>query len=255
MTNEREAKHIPPYTALAVGYDVVMRHVPYDMWAEYAHGLLLHHHEAPEAVLELGCGTGSLALEMQPLGPYDYLATDGSTQMIEVARRKAALRDVDVRFEVLDFSGFAVEEPVDAVILLYDGLNYLLQEEEVRGLLVSAFDALKPGGVFLFDQSTPANSLHNAEFFEDEGSQDGFTFVRHSSYDAETRLHTTVFDISIGEVAFRERHVQRAYHMDEVLALIRATPFEREGAYDDFSTEPATEASDRIHWVLKKPAS
>lgn len=241
-----------PYTALAVGYDVVMQHVAYDLWAEYAHDVLLRHHARPQSVLELGCGTGSLALELQPLGPYTYLATDGSSYMIQVARRKEALAEAAVRFEVADFTDFRLSDPVDAIVLLYDGLNYVLEEADLRDLFRCAYAALKPHGVFLFDQSTPANSVNNEAYFEDEGEQDGFSFARRSSYDPERHLHTTTFDLTIAGTDYREQHVQRAYALREIRTLVQDTRFEEVAAYDGFTTEPATEASERVHWMLKK---
>ena len=248
-------RETPPYTALAAGYDLVMAHVDYEGWADYAHGLLQTRQPAPETILELGCGTGSLALALQPLGDYRYTATDASAEMIRVARRKAELEDLPIRFEVADFAGFGevAEAPADAVVLLYDGLNYLLEEADVRALLDAAFAALRPGGVFLFDQSTPANSINNDAFFEDQGAADGFAYVRRSRYDADVQLHTTTFELTVGGARFHEEHRQRAYALGEIRALIAETGFEEVGAYEDFTTAPATEASERVHWLLAKP--
>lgn len=248
----QNSKSSSPYSALAAGYDVVMEHVAYDAWAEYAHGLLQQHHPDPRTLLELGCGTGSLALELQPLGPYDYTGTDASPEMIRVARAKAQLIGAPVRFDVADFTDFRVEEPVDAVVLLYDGLNYLLEEEGVRALLRCAYEALKRGGIFLFDQSTPANSINNEAFFEDTGAAEAFQYVRRSRYDRERRIHTTTFELTIEGRDYEETHRQRAYALGEIRALIRETSFEELAAYNDLSTAPATEATERIHWVLRK---
>ena len=245
-------KETAPYSALAAGYDVVMAHVDYTHWATYAHERLQAHHPDPRSILELGCGTGSLALALQPRGPYRYRATDGSSEMIRIARRKAALAELPIRFEVADFTDFRVDEPVEAVVLIYDGLNYLLETDRVAALLRCAHAALKPGGLFLFDQSTPANSINNADYFEDEGRAPNFTYLRRSQYDAVARLHTTTFDLSVGGKPFREQHVQRAYNLDEVRALVQATAFDEIAAYDDFTTAPATDASERIHWVLRR---
>jgi SAM-dependent methyltransferase len=249
----RSRKETAPYSALAAGYDAVMAHVDYVAWAAYAHERLHAHHPDPRSILELGCGTGSLALALQPRGPYRYRATDGSAEMIRIARRKAAMENAPIRFEVADFTDFRVDEPVEAVVLLYDGLNYLLEGERVRALLRCAYEALKPGGLFLFDQSTPANSINNADFFEDEGRTRSFTYRRRSQYDKAARLHTTTFFLTVDGTHVQERHVQRAYHLNEIRDLVRATSFEEGAAYDAFSTAPATDASERIHWILRRP--
>lgn len=242
-----------PYTALAAGYDLVMAHVDYDLWAEHIHELIQRHHPDPRWLLELGCGTGSFALKLQPHGAYHYTGTDGSSEMIRVACRKAELDGATISFSVADFTNFQVETPVDVVVLLYDGLNYLLEKKGIRAMLRCAYAALRPGGIFLFDQSTPANSLNNEDHFEDQGGEQNFDYTRYSRYDAETRLHTTTFDLRVAGRRFREEHVQRAYTMHEIRALIQETDFEEAAAYDNFLVQPATKESERIHWILRRP--
>ncbi|MEM6647382.1 MAG: class I SAM-dependent methyltransferase, partial [Bacteroidota bacterium] len=205
-----DAETRPPYSVLAAVYDVVMEHVDYDIWAEYVHELLQMHRHPFTSVLELGSGTGSFAFAFQEWGPYDFVAIDASPQMTEVARRKAEMYNAKVQFEVADFTNFRLEHPVDFAVLLYDGLNYLLLEEQVRDLFRCVHAALKPGSLFLFDQCTPANSINNADFFGDEGEAEGVTYVRKSHYDVETMLHTTAFDITVGDAVFSETHVERA---------------------------------------------
>ena len=254
MQATRRGKTTPPYTALAAGYDTVMAHVDYDVWAAYVHILLQAHHPDPRSILELGCGTGSLALALQPRGPYQYTATDGSAEMIRIARRKAELAACPIRFGVADFTDFRVEEPADVVVLLYDGLNYLLEEDHVAALLRCAYEALRPGGVFLFDQSTPANSLNNEDFFEDAGRARNFAYTRQSRYDAAKRLHTTTFALTVGKEYFHEQHVQLAYTLGEIRTLVQQAPFAEVAAYNDFTQNAATDASERIHWILRRPA-
>jgi SAM-dependent methyltransferase len=245
-------KSVAPYSVLAAGYDVVMEHVEYEAWAGYVDALLKEHHPAPEAVLELACGTGSLALELQPLGPYRYAGTDLSEDMLRVARAKAELAGAPIHFARADFTDFRADPPVDVLILLYDGLNYLLAEDRIRALFRCAWRALRPGGIFLFDQSTPANSINNEPYFEDRGRADVFSYVRRSRYDRERRLHTTTLDMTVDGRSFREEHVQRAYDVAEVRALLAETPFELLALYDNFSFRPATDASERVHWVVRK---
>ena len=160
---------------------------------------------------------------------------------------------VDVQYEVADFTNFRVSEPVDVVLLLYDGLNYLLEAEAIRSLFRCVFQALAPGGVFLFDQSTPSNSVNNEDAFEDEGEAEGFRYVRDSHYDRDSRLHTTTFTLFLEGKAYHETHVQRAYELAEMHALLQATDFEPPVAYDGFSGDPADERSERIQWVVRKP--
>lgn len=242
-----------PYTVIARGYDFIMAHIDYEHWAVFTDDLLWKHHPNPRSIRELGCGTGSFALHLQPLGEYDYTGTDLCPEMIAVARQKAEEDEIQVTWAVEDFTKFRVAAPHDVIILLYDGLNYLLDEDEVASMLECVYEALRPGGIFFFDQSTPANSINNEAFFCDEGELDGFSYVRGSEYDRETRLHITTFEISIDGQSYVERHIQRAYTLEEIRTQILNAGFEIEATFDGFSSRRARESSERVHWLVRKP--
>jgi SAM-dependent methyltransferase len=245
-------RDVDPYSRLAAGYDVVMEHVDYDGWARYAHGLLRRHAPAARTVLELGCGTGSLATALQPMGPYEYLATDRSPEMLAVAEAKADFEGADVAFAVADFLDFRTDPPVDAVLLLYDGINYVLEPEGIAAVFRGVHRSLKEGGVFVFDLSTPANSENNADWFEDEGSADGFSYRRTSAYDPESRLHVTTIDMTVEGESFREEHRERAYTVDEIRPLVEACGFRVEAMLDGFGSREADSRSERVHWVARR---
>lgn len=242
-----------PYSVIAKGYDLIMAHVDYDYWAQYTDQLLWQFHENPLSVRELGCGTGTFAIHLQPLGPYEYTATDISPFMVDMARQKAEHEEAPIQFEIEDFSSFTVKSPHDVIVLLYDGLNYLLEEDKVLSLFECCMKALKPGGIFFFDQSTPANSINNEAYFSDEGSMEGFSYIRRSEYNKSTCLHTTTFEIQLGEETFFEKHVQRAYSQDTVKALLEKAGFKIEMAFDGFTAKPASDLSERIHWLVRRP--
>lgn len=245
-------KNVEPYSVLAAGYDLVMAHVDYEAWADYVDHLIDRHHDAPNEIVELGCGTGSLALELERRGYRNMLATDRSQAMLDVAERKAREAGARLRFARKDFLDFSLENPADVLLLLYDGLNYLLEPENVARLFRQSYGALAANGVFLFDQSTPANSLRNELDFADRGEHDLFSYERTSRYDAETRLHTTTLDLIVRGRRFRERHVQRAYTIDEIRKLVTDAGLHVEAAYDGFSLDAATPKSERVHWVVRR---
>ena len=240
----------PPYSVIATGYDVIMQHVDYLDWAEYTHELIQHTLPGARRLLELGCGTGTFGILLQALGKYDYTGTDIAEDMVALARQKSKAAGINITWDIADFTRFTVDEPYEVIILLYDGLNYVLEEEALRNLFRCVHKALKPGGIFFFDQSTPANSINNAEFFQDEGESGAFSYVRKSSYDESTHMHTTTFDINVNGSVFHEKHVQRAYTPSEIGDLVREEGFKVLRTLDGFSEESAHEDSERVHWIV-----
>jgi SAM-dependent methyltransferase len=247
---------VNPYSVLAECYDDVMAHVDYDEWAWFVQQLCDHHDHAPGNVLELGCGTGIFASLFTLLdGVTSYRAVDASPDMIAVALKKNARVDAD--FAVQSFAELKSDPPgsrgYDTVLLLYDGLNYLMESEAIDELLARVSTVLRPGGLFIFDQSTPANSLNNESFFEDSGFSGPIRFIRKSSYDPETAIHTTEFELAKNGVVYKEKHLQRCYSGPQIQVIIEPSPLKIEGGYSGFSLEPADTESERIHWVVRKP--
>ena len=248
-----------PYDALAAIYDAVMDHVDYDRWARYVQACLDTHGEAVTSILELGGGTGSLAIRLQPMGAYDYVLTDGSAAMVRQARAKVASAGIDAidcgetSFTRATLDDLGRDTPFDAVVLVYDGLNYLTSTEAVAACFERVANVLRPGGVAVIDQATLANSEdHDAEF-TDRGTAGGTSYVRHSVYDAADHLHRTTFELVHEGRRVREEHVQRTYAPRTIARLFHQSSLQVRAAYDGFTLTPAHARSHRVHWVLERP--
>lgn len=248
-----------PYEALAAGYDAVMAHVNYDRWARLVHRLLQRHGTAVQSLLELAGGTGSLAVRLQPLGGYRYTLTDGALAMVRQAAQKVAASNASIRCQRLRFHDLspapsALEAPFDAVVLVYDGLNYLRTPAAVADLLAGVHRVLRPGGLCVLDHATPANSEAHADAFADEGTtDDGFAYVRESRYDPATQQHVTTFTLSVDGTPAHERHIQRVYAPGTLRNLLEASPLRIVAAYDGFTDDPAHASSHRVHWIAQRP--
>lgn len=232
-----------------------MEHVDYVAWAEYIFTLLQEHHPETRSIHEFGCGTGSFALELLELGSYEYGASDFSEEMIAVASHKARDAGSEIDFCRIDFTRIPAIEQVDTALLLYDGINYVLELESVAHVLQGIYHTIKPGGVLIFDQSTPANSLNHKDGFDDSGQSEEFEYLRSSKYDPVTRHHITLFRLDIDGRMFTEKHVQRAYDLDEIRSVINESSFVIEASYDGFSLDNGHGESERIHWVLRRPSN
>ena len=97
-------------------------------------------------VLEFGCGTGSTAISHAPYSGH-ILATDISSEMIEIARSRALENDVhNVTFERSSVDEFeAADESYDIVL----GLNLLHLLEDMDAAIEKIYRILRPGGVFV----------------------------------------------------------------------------------------------------------
>ena len=105
----------------------------------------------PPRILEIGCGTGLLTLELAPAAAR-YYATDISAQAIADLRRRTRELGLDhVEVSVGSTEEIALREDVDAVIV-NSVSQYLPSAQYLERMLDRAFSVLAPGGfVFVGD--------------------------------------------------------------------------------------------------------
>ncbi len=102
-------------------------------------------------VLELACGTGRHAFELEKLG-YDITATDYSPDMLQVAQQRARESDSKVRFAKIDMRTLpASATEYDAAICLFDSIGYLQTNDALSEMFAGVWHCLRPGGLFIFE--------------------------------------------------------------------------------------------------------
>ena len=247
------------YSYLAPLYDKLMEDVDYESWADYIDEIIQEHYPEAEKILELACGTGSVAISLDELGYYSVTASDLSPEMIDVARNKALKAHADIRFTTLDFLNIDIDEQFDVIFSVFDSVNYLKSDIEVLRMLEQCEQVLKPGGLLIFDFSTPQNSLEAVDYLNNEEAEiKDLRFFRTSEYDPHQKIHTNTFEIErlshdkkhvIDQ--FKEIHQQQIYTLDEMLLILKQSPYHIVAKYSDFDLIDADENSARITIVLQ----
>lgn len=239
-----------PYSRLAEIYDHVMRHVDYVHWAHYVSSLFARHDVAPERVMDLACGTGSLAIEMHKRG-FAVFGADGCREMVDIAEQKVRKLGYPISFYHRNLLDLGDLQMCDAVLCLYDSINYMMSFEALAQAFEEVHRMVTPGGIFVVDVCTESNSLQHFSDLTEEDSGDGFSYTRHSYYDDGVQFNK--FEIHFedtGEIV-EELHRQRIYPLEKVEEIIGASSFEIVGAYGGFGYVAPTDLSDRVHFVLR----
>lgn len=223
-------------------------------------GELLQRHTIPGSrVLDVACGTGTLAIMFADRG-YDVLGVDASEAMLAIAENKAAAMETlgRVRFVQGDMRDFAhvVEGPFDLVTCTYDSVNYLLSEAEIAQCFANAAQVLAPNGMFMFDMNTRHFLEHDWEPVLVFDAPD-FVQIAQSYFDPTNDCSTMVLtgfygDDTEGYQRFEEVHVERAYPPETIETLLKQAGLGVEAAYDCFTLLPHYETSQRIAWLARK---
>src|SRR5438477_4899156 len=133
-------------------YDFFYTDKPYAEEATFVHGCIREFSStAVHDVLELACGTGRHALELEKLG-YNITATDRSPNMVKVARQRAAERNSKVQFIAADMQQLQLNKKNwDAAVCLFDSIGYLKTNEAITAALTAIGDHLRSDGLFIFE--------------------------------------------------------------------------------------------------------
>lgn len=247
------------YRVIAPYYDWIMAHVDYDAWGRHLARLWRRFGDEPAAILELGSGTCPFfRRSVFPPGSR-VVYSDLSPFMLGRAADGADGGDGGPRRVAANALSLPFKGPFDVCLMVYDALNYLMTEQDVARCFREARRVLSAGGLFIFDVTTRANSRRHFEDMLDYGELEGCTYVRESRYDREAGLQCNDFTFFVerapGSYAkVKESHQQRIYRLSRLKALARKAGFAVEGCFEGFTLRPGSEASERIHFVLRKPA-
>ncbi|MGA7614719.1 MAG: class I SAM-dependent methyltransferase [Thermoanaerobaculia bacterium] len=165
------------------------------------------------AVIDLGCGSGLWAKELVRAG-YRVSGIDISPAMIRIAKKEVP----EAKFVAGSLFDARLGE-CDAVTALGEVIGYIAEARSRRGMLRTFFrrvhDALRPGGLFLFDVIVTPGKPMNYRYWT---GGDEWVVLVEVHEDVEARLLTRRI------ITFRRRGA--GYRRSEEIHLVRL--FERE---------------------------
>lgn len=244
------------YQVLSEVYDQ-MQEIDYTAFADYYEAVFQKFGCRPKLVLDLGCGTGNITLELARRG-YDMIGLDNSAEMLDVGAQKAKEAGYDILFLQQDMAAFELYGTVGAMVCALDGVNYLTEDGALGAMLSLLHCYLDPGGILIFDINTPYKFRHVL---------DGRTFIYDcedaycawsSEYDGDENL--CYFDLNFffpdadGRYTRKDEYQQeRVYTVDEIKECIKKQGLSCLGVYDALSFDPPQAESERLFFVVQRP--
>jgi 2-polyprenyl-3-methyl-5-hydroxy-6-metoxy-1,4-benzoquinol methylase len=152
--------------------------------------------------LDLGCGTGTVALWMAEQR-WTVTGIDASADMIERAKRKAAQNGIVAEFIHGRLENMTVDGLYTVIGSFYDTLNHILSKRALGKLLLWIGSQLEPGGLFLFDINTLEcyKVLWNSTSV---GHHEDYTLILENSFNESSRTAESI-------VTFFGRESDRTY--------------------------------------------
>ncbi len=244
------------YRALASVYDRLNAEVDYTAFADHYERMFARFGITPSLVLDLGCGTGSMTLEMAARG-YDMIGIDASPDMLARAyERMYADGKSGILFLQQDMRSFELYGTVGAVISSLDCVNYLTGEDDLERCFALVHNYLDPDGLFLFDVNTPYKFRHvygdNAYVLEDERSLCAW----QNDFDVQSGLCRFYLSVFCEQKDGRyERHdeeqAERCYTEEELRSALERAGFAEITFFGDTDESAPTDTTERWHVVAR----
>ena len=211
----------PPYSAYARIYDRIGQRA----FGERLAAVILSELSAldifPRSVLDLGCGTGSATLAFARAG-LEVTGLDRSPDMLSHAQTLADESQLQVTFLEGDMTDIALSDRFDLVTCIYDAVNYLSNEAELKRFFESVAGVLASDGAFVFDMNTRHRLMSSWEQgLMLAGDSDDLYVTYRSWFDEAldaSPLIVTAFTRNPDHSwsRFDEEHVERAWPIIEV---------------------------------------
>ena len=236
----------PPFSALADVYDEIMADVEYEEWLDFVLEQAGRRGYAKGPVLDLGCGTGNIAIPLARRG-FEVVGLDASPAMLAVARRKAPA----MVWRLGEFTSFTIPERFALVVSVFDSLNNLLSPEQFEAACSRVRHHLLPGGLFVFDINT---SVGLADLWEGgvvEGWAGDIYYRWEHSYDESAGLARVEAYCERDGRSFLEVHLERPFDPEEVRSLLSRAGFVSIEILTYPEGEHAEADEERI-WVLAR---
>ncbi|WP_353894325.1 class I SAM-dependent methyltransferase [Proteinivorax hydrogeniformans] len=239
------------YGTLAKYYDEFMVDFPYNKWALFIDRFMNSGHP----ILELGCGTGNLTINLKKMG-YEITGLDIEPNMLAVAKQKTDEENLNIPLIYGDMIN-ADLSPFSQLLCPNDGINSILDKQELKRFFTRVYNSIDKDGVFIFDVSTLGKLQDMTEhiFCEDYPS---ITYIWNTRQIKQNNFefNLTFFEqIKANQYSRQDLSItQRGYQLEDLKGYLYLAGFTNIEVYDDYSAKEITNCDDshRITFVVKK---
>lgn len=244
------------YGDFAYYYDLLTENVDYESRCNYITGLLAENGIGKGILLDLACGTGTVAMHLAKKG-YEVIGVDASEEMLSVAQEKKMESGADViylcqKMEELDLFG-----TINGAVCTLDSINHVTDEKNVKEIFRRVSLFMEDKGIFIFDVNTPYKHreiLGNNTFVYD---MDDVYCVWQNSTDDNllTSINLDIFEKDEEEdvyYKYSEHFCEKGYELTDIEKWVKEYKFETVGIYKEMTKSPVNPDTQRAVFVFRK---
>ncbi len=212
------------YSALAEWFEYLNDDCDYEKWSQYLIKKLSSYSLTDG--LDVGCGGGYFTRRLQRQG-YAMTGMDVSPEMLDKAQRSAMQEGARSEYILGDVAKGKIARKYSFVTAINDCFNYVAQDKLPKAFK-NVYGALKKGGVFLFDVSSPKKYAEKFRSAVNVDDRDDVTYMSFAATDGKiATLEVTLFaKTATGEYRrYDETHVQYVHTEAEIVAALTTAGF------------------------------
>jgi SAM-dependent methyltransferase len=198
-----------------------------------------------DPVLELACGTGRVTIPMAEKG-YDITGLDISEPMLELAKKKAEEKRVQVEWIKADCRNFILNKKFNLIIFPFNSIAHLHDLESINACFSRVREHLTEDGRFIVDFFNPRldfllrdpNIRRPISQYPDPDGKGTVEIEEINIYDAATQLNHIKWFYKIGGKEEVMELNMRVFYPLELDALLQLNGFKIEEKYGNLDESP-----------------
>ena len=237
------------YTNLANWFEELNDDCDYENWSQYLISKLKTY--PLKTGLDVGCGGGYFTRAFTRAG-YAMTGLDVSPQMLDYAQNASLKAGIRGEYILGDIAKIKLPKRYDFVTAINDCINYV-PKEKVRSAFKNVGQALKKGGIFLFDVSSERKFREKIANTVCADDREGITYLAFNHTEGDkTTMEVTLF-VKREDGAFErydETHTQYIYTEEEICEALKESGFSVLFVEGHLGEDKKT--SDRLCFLAKK---
>ncbi|MCK4807119.1 MAG: methyltransferase domain-containing protein [Candidatus Aegiribacteria sp.] len=197
-------------------------------------------------VLDLCCGPGRFSIPLARMG-YSVTGVDTTGFLLDIARNRASLENVEVEWVEEDMRGFLRPGSYDLVLNMFTSFGYFQNHSDNMKVLANVNESLRQGGKFVMEimgKETLASIFHPVTDVEtDEGL---LLIQRHKIEDGWNRIENDWLLIDNDRVLGRWKFSHWVYSATELRNMLRDAGFSNVEVYGNLEGTPYNSDSGRL---------
>ncbi|KKS13181.1 MAG: Methyltransferase type 11 [Candidatus Daviesbacteria bacterium GW2011_GWB1_41_5] len=210
------------------------------------------HIKGKKDILDIPCGYGRISNALAAQG-YRVFGVDNNKYFIDIARKEAEEKRLDVQYLVKDMVKFKSLKKFDAVLNIFTSLGYYDSEEKNQKVIDNLCKLVKPDGLLIIETINPLKLLKDYKNKITKITSGGTRVLFENFFDYKTSTNVTkITEKYLNGKINKIFHCIRLYFPHELINICLKNNLILEAVLNDGGRPQNIMSSSRIWLIFKK---